>query len=120
MRIKINPDGTFKPLTKGEIREKAIEYFRSFGFNCWRNNNIPVKGRTFIGRKGVPDIIGYGNKVGYTGLFFACEVKTKDDVISKEQKEFLIDLNHQGGYGFIATDSGRGSIHCYLYLNDKS
>lgn len=125
MKIKINPDGTFPVLTKGQIREAALKYFRAIGFKCWRNNNTsPTRRRTFIGEYGVPDIIGYllpnnqlGIKVG--SPFFGVEVKTQGDKLSPEQKTFLIDLNKAGGYGYIAIDDGKGGVKYYLYLNDK-
>jgi hypothetical protein len=120
-KIKINPDGTFPALTKGEIREAALKYFKAKGFDCWRNNNTsPTRRRTFIGRYGVSDIIGFDNASYYDGgFFFACEVKTKGDRLSEEQKKFLIDINAAGGFGYVAEDDGKGGIKYYLYVNDK-
>lgn len=122
MKIKMNLDGTFPALTKGQITELALIQFRAMGFDCWRNNNIPVKRRQFIGRKGVPDIIGFGkNGILFSpGCFFGAEGKTENDSLSKEQKEFLISLNQAGGYGYVFEDDGKGGIKYYLYLNDKS
>lgn len=123
MKIKINPDGTFPSLTKGEIREAALKHFRAIGFKCWRNNNTsPTRRRTFIGEYGVPDIIGYQvNREYFTGgEFIGIEVKTKGDKLSQYQKDFLTNLNRSGGFGYIAEDDSKGGINCYLYLNDKS
>lgn len=125
MKIKINADGSWPELTKGEIREAALKYFSTMGFDCWRNNNTsPTRKRTFIGRYGVSDIIGYQRrKEGFTmgfGFFFACEVKTKNDRLSEAQKEFLIKVNGAGGYGYVAEDDRKGGVRYYLYLNDKS
>jgi hypothetical protein len=121
-KVKINADGTWPELTKGQIREAALKQFREMGFYCWRNNNTsPTRRRTFIGEYGVSDIIGYELKRNpYGGTFLAVEVKTRGDRISDEQKKFLIDLNKAGGYGYIAEDDLKGGVKYYLYLNDKS
>jgi hypothetical protein len=118
MKIKINPDGAFPELTKGEIREAALKHFSALGWNCWRNNNTsPTRRRTFIGKYGVPDIIGYLQYVG--GEFLGVEVKTQGDRLSEAQKTFLIDLNKAGGFGYVAEDDKKGGVNYYLYLNDK-
>lgn len=100
-------------LTKGQIREEALKYFRAQGVTCWRQNNTsPTRRRTFIGQYGLPDIIGYtGN-----GTFFACEIKTKGDKLSLEQSQFLVDLNKSGGWGYVAEDNGNGAVFYRLYL----
>jgi hypothetical protein len=142
MKIKINPDGTFPALTKGEIREAALKEFRAMGFFCWRQNNTsPTRRRTFIGEYGVSDIIGYlvdrGDSVkglkgghlpmreqintnGFPAAFLAVEIKTQGDRLSNEQRTFLINLNKAGGWGFVCEDDCKGGIRYYLYLNEKS
>lgn len=124
MNIKINPDGIFPALTKGEIREAALKEFRAMGFYCWRNNNTsPTRRRTFIGEYGVSDIIGYA--VGHTnnyllrGSFMCGEVKTQSDKLSQSQKDFLLSVNKAGGYAYVIEDDKRGGIKYYLYLNEK-
>jgi hypothetical protein len=77
------------------------------GWNCWRQNQIRVPGRKFIGRKGQADIIGFNR---YTGLFMACEVKTAGDILSNDQKVFLMELKHAGGISLIAEDDGKGGV----------
>ncbi len=121
MKIKINPDGTFPALTAGEITKMAIAHFNSIGVKCWRSNQIPQRGRPFRGKLGVSDIIGFDDGTRSDGgSFFACEVKTKSDKLSEDQKKFLIDLNKAGGYGYVCEDDGKGGIKYYLYLNEKS
>lgn len=124
-KIKINPDGTYPTLTKGQIREDALKYFRAIGFKCWRNNNTsPTRRRTFIGEYGVSDIIGYQVRrehVDYAaGEMLAVEVKTQGDKLSDHQKKFLIDLNKAGGFGYVAEDDKKGGVKYSLYLNEKS
>lgn len=108
----------FKALTKGQITKIALEYFQTNGVDCWRNNNTsPTKKRKFIGRYGVSDIIGI-MEIG--GEFFACEVKTENDRLSEEQRDFLIRVNKLGGFGYVAEDDKMGGVRYYLYINRQS
>lgn len=110
----------FPPLTAGEITKAALEYFELNGYKCWRNNQIPQRGRPFRGLNGVPDIIGHSTVLHpEPGLFFACEVKTKRDSLSDEQKDFLRELNASGGIGYLAEDDGRGGVKYRLYTDKK-
>ena len=56
------------------------------GYHAWRQNNIAIPNRRFIGLKGVPDIIGFHKT---TGMFLAIEIKRGRDKMSKAQKEFF-------------------------------
>lgn len=79
---------------------KDIINFINNGFGkAWRSNNIRVKGRTFNGLKGTPDIEGH-TLIG--GTMIGIEVKTGNDKLSKEQYEFLTDLHNSGGYAYVA------------------
>jgi len=89
-----------KILTKGEIRKSALIELKLRGVNCWPQNNLAVRGRKFIGRLGVSDIIGFHSK---TGVFVACEVKTVTDKFSDDQKQFLSEVKKAGGIAMIAT-----------------
>lgn len=77
----------------GDITKHAILELDLRGAECWRNNNIRVPGRAFIGRKGVPDVIGF---VRATGVFVMCEVKNKRDKLSDDQIE-LLNLGYKAG-----------------------
>lgn len=90
------------PLTKAHIRASAITELAYRGYNVWRNNNIAVRGRTFIGRLGVSDLIG----ITKDGRWVACEIKTLSDRLSKDQIDFLNDIKNAGGEAFIATQEG--------------
>lgn len=96
----------FKILTKGQIRESAIKELTLRKCIVWPQNNIAVKGRKFIGRKGVADVIG----VTPAGLFLACEIKTVNDFLSNDQKDFLNDITRSGGLAFIAKQSTSGHV----------
>lgn len=89
-------------LTAGEITEKAINELRYRNCFVWRNNNISVRGRKFIGLKGVPDIVGFHI---ITGAAVYCEVKTANDRLSKEQKEFLSKAKESGCHVLLATEA---------------
>ena len=88
-------------LNKSEITKKAIEILTGRGCFVWRQNNIAVRGRTFIGLKGVPDIIGFQI---YNGIAVYCEVKTLTDRYSEQQKEFMNKASEAGCYCLTATE----------------
>lgn len=96
------PLPTFKILTKGQITESALRELRLKKCICWPQNNLPVRGRKFIGRRGVSDIIG----ITPAGLFLAVEVKTVNDFLSDDQITFLNDVAKAGGVAYIATQEG--------------
>lgn len=96
-------DKKMKELTKGQITKSALTELNLRGVTCWAQNNLAVRGRKFIGRKGVSDIIGFTRN---TGLFVVCEVKTINDTFSDEQKEFLTEVKNAGGIAVFATQVG--------------
>jgi hypothetical protein len=91
-----------KELTKAHIRASAIKELTWRGYNVWIQNNIAVKGRKFIGRKGVPDIIG----ITKDGRWVVAEVKTLNDTLSPDQITFLNDIKKAGGEAYIACQEG--------------
>jgi hypothetical protein len=91
-----------KELSKATIRASAIKELTWRGYNCWRQNNIAVRGRTFIGRLGVSDVIG----ITKDGRWVACEIKTLNDRLSPDQIEFLNDVKNAGGLAYIACQTG--------------
>lgn len=96
----------FIELTKGQIRDSALKELRYRRCHVWPQNNLAVRGRKFIGRRGVADVIGFNN----LGLFVACEIKTLNDVLSEDQIEFLNDVKNNGGVAMIAKQSQTGAI----------
>ena len=90
------------PLTKDIIRESALKELTWRGHDVWIQNNIAVRGRKFIGRRGVPDIIG----ITKDGRWVVCEVKTLRDVFSDYQIKFLNDIKKAGGEAYIAHQVG--------------
>jgi hypothetical protein len=101
-----------RQLTASEITATAIKILSLNGFDVWRSNNLAVKGRKFIGRRGVADITGYEKK---TGKRLECEVKAGKDIISKDQHEFLSDVALNGGYAFVASQEGHKVVIKYYY-----
>lgn len=95
-----------KPLTKGKIRESAIKELTWRGYDVWIQNNLAVKGRKFIGRLGVSDVIG----ISKSGLWVACEVKTLNDRLSPDQIDFLNDVKKAGGIALIACQGNNGQV----------
>lgn len=92
-----------KPLTKATIRASALKELEWRGVDAWRQNNIAVRRRTFIGRYGVSDIMGFCKR---TGRIVAVEVKTANDRLSDDQIKFLNDIKTAGGIAYLAVDNG--------------
>jgi len=86
----------------------------------WRQNNLRVPGRKFIGMKGMPDIIGHSQD----GRAVYCEVKTENDRLSQEQIEFM-DAAQKAGCQVWVSKGFRGlsafqSWADYRMINDAS
>lgn len=90
------------PLTKAHIRASAITELTWRGNTVWINNNLAVKGRKFIGRRGVSDIIG----ITKDGRWVVAEVKTLNDTLSPDQITFLNDIKKAGGLAYTAVQVG--------------
>jgi len=86
-------------MTTSAITKEAISRLSALGYKVWRNNNIAVRGRKFIGEYGVSDVLGYKLQGG-TSLF--CEVKGPGDTLSDDQKAFLWDAHNAGCFALVA------------------
>ena len=95
-----------KHYTASELTEYALNQLTMMGFTVWRQNNLAVRGRKFIGKKGVPDIIGYSLR----GHAVYCEVKTVNDKISEHQIDFLTDAMHSDCLAFICMQDKEGIV----------
>lgn len=92
-----------KELTKAQIRATAIKMLTWSGCTVWVQNNLAVRGRKFIGKRGQADLMGYRNK---DGVIVACEIKTLNDRLSDDQILFLNEVKKAGGLAYIATQEG--------------
>jgi hypothetical protein len=96
-----------KDLTKAHIRESAIKELTWRQCTVWVQNNLAVRGRKFIGKRGQSDLIGFRNK---DCVMVACEVKTINDRISPDQIKFLNDVKAAGGLSYIACQTPTGQV----------
>lgn len=103
--------------TASELTKMMIDYLGSRGMEVWRNNNLAVKGRAFIGRKGVPDIIGYDRK---HGQFVGCEIKKLGDRISREQFTFLTQLGLAGGASMLCSQTSDETIKLEIFKDGET
>lgn len=102
-------------MTASDLTKMMLDYLKERGNDVWRNNNLAVKGRSFIGRKGVPDIIGYSKKYGQ---FIGCEVKAIGDRVSPEQMSFLMNLAMAGGIAMICQQFRDETITVKIFDKD--
>lgn len=86
-------------MTASQLTKAAITKLTYMGFYIWRQNQLRVPGRAFIGELGLPDIIGYDLK---TGVAVYCEVKTENDKLSNFQITFLTRAKKSGCKCFLA------------------
>lgn len=91
-----------KELTKAHIRASAIKEMEWRGHSIWIQNNLAVKGRKFIGRRGQSDCVGFTKD----GRFLAVEIKTLNDRLSSDQIKFLNDVKKAGGLAYLAVQEG--------------
>jgi hypothetical protein len=89
-------------LTAGMITKFALIKLESKGYYVWRNNNLSVPGRKFIGERGVADITGFCKT---SGKAVYCEVKTIKDKLSDFQIVFLNRAKNAGALCYLATDN---------------
>lgn len=103
--------------TANELTKFMLGYLDSIWFEVWRNNNLAVKGRAFIGRKGVPDIIGYHKKYGQ---YIGCEVKALGDKLSKEQVIFLDHLGVCGGASMLCYQTSDEALKLDIFVDGRN
>ena len=97
-------------MTANELTKEAIKTLNKNSAFVWRNNNLAVKGRTFIGLKGVPDIVGFTNQ----GVAVYCETKAIGDKLSTYQIAFLNLAKASKCLCYIATEeNGNLSLNEY-------
>jgi len=100
-----------------ELTKMMLDFLKDGGNEVWRNNNLAVRGRAFIGRKGVPDIIGYSKKYGH---FVCCEIKAIGDRLSGDQMVFLEELSMAGGTAMLCQQLRDESIIVKIYTDGES
>ena len=95
-----------KELTEKEIENAILDYLTLLPGIYFKHNSVgiydPIKkvhrrpGKHH--RNGVSDILGCDG----SGNFVAIEVKTKKGRLSENQKQFIEDINNNGGIAFVA------------------
>jgi hypothetical protein len=99
-------------ISASDLTKMMMDYLKDNGNEVWRNNNLAVRGRAFIGRKGVPDIIGYSKKYGH---FVCCEIKAIGDRLSSDQMVFLEQIATAGGISMLCQQIRDESITVKIY-----
>lgn len=106
----------YKELTASEITKLAGIELEKRNCYTYRQNNLAVRGRKFIGEKGQSDRIGWNLS---TGVFVACEVKKIGDTMKTDQIDFLFKVKKAGGFALIASqDKETGKFTLTEFMND--
>lgn len=91
-------------MSAGEIAKHALIILdKEYNIEAWRQNNLAVRGRKFIGKPGLSDCLGFHRLTGKIAL---CEIKTIGDVFSKDQIKLLTQVHEAGGVALIAIQEG--------------
>ena|SRR3990167_6765979 len=95
-------------VTEHELQKLILEYLNLKGHFAWRNNTgamvAEYKGKKRFwraGLKGSSDILGIAKK---DGKLIAIECKGKDGHPTREQKDFLYEIERRGGHACVAWD----------------
>ena len=94
-------------MTEKQLVNLILEYLNFNGHFSWRNNTGAIvaeyKGKKRFwkaGLKGSSDILG----IAKDGKLIAIECKGKNRYPTREQKDFLSEIERRGGYACIAWD----------------
>lgn len=104
-----------------DLTRKIIQFVHDHGGFAWRasTTGIPDFKRGILRsapKRGVSDILGiYGE-----GRLIAVEIKIGKDKLSPEQSGFLQNIEHFGGWSFVARDSDSFREWWYSEVDGKS
>ena len=94
-------------MTEKQLVNLILEYLNFNGHFSWRHNTGAIvaeyKGKKRFwraGLKGSSDIIG----IAKDGKFIAIEAKGENGHPTREQKDFLSEIERRGGYACVAWD----------------
>lgn len=91
-------------MRESEIQKEILNYLKSRRIDHWRQNNIAARGRTFRGKRGVHDILGfYRPGLFPISLFFSIEVKRPGKKMTGEQVAFKDMVSKHGHISTQAT-----------------
>ncbi len=103
--MKPKLDYTILQPTEADIQKSILDYLRTRGYFCWRNNTgmqrSQYDGRERFIRYG---LVGSGDLLGLTkeGRFFSIEVKRPGKKPTPEQIEFMATINQMKGLALVA------------------
>lgn len=99
-----NCDNRGMSKASADLTNQVINHIYRAGGYAWRASSVGVfdtKQMHFraSAKKGVSDVLAC-----YKGILVAIEVKIGKDTLSDEQKGFMRNIEHAGGYAIVATD----------------
>ena len=92
--------------TANELTKALVKWLNLNGWVVWRQNNAAIYDKkrevyrkNSVGRKGVPDIVGYRKRDGVATFV---EVKVGKDRLSDEQRYFIDQAKRSGCVAIVA------------------
>lgn len=107
-------------MTEKIIENSILQFLRSLGVYCWKNQSIGVwdstkqvyrKSKNSFHIKGVSDVLGV-----IEGRLIAIEVKNDKGKLSPEQRIFLTRINQEGGVAFVARSIDQVARELYKHF----
>lgn len=92
-------------LSETIIQRQIMDWLSAKGYFFYRNNNITVPGRAFVGKRGVADIVAIlpvyrdGEALG---VYLGIEAKSAKGKQSEHQTQFESDITRIGGKYVLA------------------
>lgn len=89
-----------------QIENLILSYLKSKKILAWQNSSVGIfdaKIGKYRRKNSIHRIVGVSDILGiYAGRFLAIEVKSEKGRLSLPQKEFIDQINAQGGIAFVA------------------
>lgn len=86
--------------TEADLKRQICQYLEAIGVYFWIEQAGKIPGRINKSRylkNGISDLLGV-----FLGKMLAIEVKLPTGKVSKEQQEFIDEINKHGGIAFVA------------------
>lgn len=109
-----------KDLKESEIQKQILDYLKFLKIFCWRNNTVGIYNKKLnrYVKSGSGTMKGVGDILCCLpdGKLCSIEVKRPNKLPTKEQREFMNEINKRGGLAFVASSLDDVIKHANGYL----